>query len=161
MDNQLEMRIGKILSERKQSLVTAESCTGGLIASRITDVPGSSVYFLGGIVAYSYEVKASLLGVSWDTLNNNGAVSRETVIEMACGARKVLGADIAVSVSGIAGPGGGTLDKPVGTVWVGLSTPSGEEARHFVWDGDRVRNKYLSSEAALQFVLDYLEGKVL
>ena len=161
MDNQLEMRIGKILGERKQSLVTAESCTGGLIASRITDVPGSSVYFLGGIVAYSYEVKASLLGVSWDTLNNNGAVSRETVIEMACGARKVLGADIAVSVSGIAGPGGGTLAKPVGTVWVGLSTPSGEEARHFVWDGDRVRNKYLSSEAALQFVLDYLEGKVL
>ena len=161
MDNQLEMRIGKILGERNQSLVTAESCTGGLIASRITDVPGSSVYFLGGIVAYSYEVKASLLGVSWDTLNNNGAVSRETVIEMARGARKVLGADIAVSVSGIAGPGGGTLDKPVGMVWVGLSTLSGEEARHFVWDGDRVRNKYLSSEAALQFVLDYLEGKVL
>lgn len=161
MDNQLEMRIGKILGERNQLLVTAESCTGGLIASRITDVAGSSAYFLGGIVAYSYEVKASLLGVSWDTLNNNGAVSRETVIEMARGARKVLGADIAVSVSGIAGPGGGTLDKPVGTVWVGLSTPSGEEARHFVWDGDRVRNKYLSSEAALQFVLDYLEGKVL
>ena len=161
MDNQLELRIGDILNERKQSLVTAESCTGGLIASRITDVAGSSVYFLGGIVAYSYEVKASLLGVSWDTLNNNGAVSRETVIEMARGARKVLGADIAVSVSGIAGPGGGTLDKPVGTVWVGLSTPSGEEARHFVWEGDRVRNKYLSSEAALQFVLDYLEGNVL
>lgn len=161
MDNQLELRIGDILNERKQSLVTAESCTGGLIASRITDVAGSSVYFLGGIVAYSYEVKASLLGVSWDTLNNNGAVSRETVIEMAHGARKVLGADIAVSVSGIAGPGGGTPDKPVGTVWVGLSTPSGEEARHFVWEGDRVRNKYLSSEAALQFVLDYLEGNVL
>lgn len=161
MDNQLELRIGDILNERKLSLVTAESCTGGLIASRITDVAGSSAYFLGGIVAYSYEVKASLLGVSWDTLNNNGAVSRETVIEMARGARKVLGADIAVSVSGIAGPGGGTLDKPVGTVWVGLSTPSGEEARHFVWEGDRVRNKYLSSEAALQFVLDYLEGNVL
>ena len=161
MDSQLELRIGMILSERKQSLVTAESCTGGLIASRITDVAGSSAYFLGGIVAYSYEVKAALLGVSWDTLNNKGAVSRETVIEMAHGARNVLRADIAVSVSGIAGPGGGTPDKPVGTVWVGLATPSGEEARHFVWDGDRVRNKYLSSEAALQFVLDYLEGKVL
>ena len=160
MDNQLELRIGMILSERKQSLVTAESCTGGLIASRITDVSGSSAYFLGGIVAYSYEVKASLLGVSWDTLNNKGAVSRETVIEMARGARNLLKADIAVSVSGIAGPGGGTPDKPVGTVWVGLATPSGEEARHFVWDGDRVRNKYLSSEAALQFVLDYLEGNV-
>ncbi|HMV29156.1 MAG TPA: CinA family protein, partial [Anaerolineales bacterium] len=139
---------------------TAESCTGGLIASRITDVSGSSAYFLGGIVAYSYEVKAALLGVSWDTLNNKGAVSRETVIEMARGARNILKADIAVSVSGIAGPGGGTPDKPVGTVWVGLATPSGEEARHFVWDGDRVRNKYLSSEAALQFVLDYLEGNV-
>ena len=160
MDNQLELRIGMILSERKQSLVTAESCTGGLIASRITDVAGSSAYFLGGIVAYSYEVKAALLGVSWDTLNNKGAVSRETVIEMARGARNILKADIAVSVSGIAGPGGGTPDKPVGTVWVGLATPSGEEARHFVWDGDRVRNKYLSSEAALQFVLDYLEGNV-
>jgi len=160
MDSQLELRIGMILSERKQSLVTAESCTGGLIASRITDVAGSSAYFLGGIVAYSYEVKAALLGVSWDTLNNKGAVSRETVIEMARGARNVLKADIAVSVSGIAGPGGGTPDKPVGTVWVGLATPSGEEARHFVWDGDRVRNKYLSSEAALQFVLDYLEGNV-
>ncbi|MFN8432946.1 MAG: CinA family protein [Anaerolineales bacterium] len=161
MDNQLELRIGMILSERKQSLVTAESCTGGLIASRITDVSGSSAYFLGGIVAYSYEVKASLLGVSWDTLNNKGAVSRETVIEMARGARNLLKADIAVSVSGIAGPGGGTPDKPVGTVWVGLATPSGEEARHFVWDGDRVRNKYLSSEAALQFILDYLEGRLV
>lgn len=160
MDSQLELRIGMILSERKQSLVTAESCTGGLIASRITDVAGSSAYFWGGIVAYSYEVKAALLGVSWDTLNNKGAVSRETVIEMARGARNILKADIAVSVSGIAGPGGGTPDKPVGTVWVGLATPSGEEARHFVWDGDRVRNKYLSSEAALQFVLDYLEGNV-
>ena len=161
MDNQLELRIGMMLSERKQSLVTAESCTGGLIASRITDVAGSSAYFLGGIVAYSYEVKAALLGVSWDTLNNKGAVSRETVIEMARGARNILKADIAVSVSGIAGPGGGTPDKPVGTVWVGLATPSGEEARHFVWDGDRVRNKYLSSEAALQFILDYLEGRLV
>ena len=161
MDSQLELRIGMILSEQKQSLVTAESCTGGLIASRITDVAGSSAYFLGGIVAYSYEVKAALLGVSWDTLNNKGAVSRETVIEMARGARNVLKADIAVSVSGIAGPGGGTPDKPVGTVWVGLATPSGEEARHFVWDGDRVRNKYLSSEAALQFILDYLEGRLV
>ena len=142
------------------TISTAESCTGGLIASRITDVPGSSAYFLGSIVAYSYEAKAALLGVSWDTLNGKGAVSRETVIEMACGARKVLSADIAVSVSGIAGPGGGTPDKPVGSTWIGLATPSGEEARHFVWDGDRIRNKQLSSEAALQFILDYLEGRL-
>ena len=156
----LELLIGRHLSKNPLTLATAESCTGGLVASRITDVAGSSAYFLGGIVAYSYEAKASLLGVSWDTLNGKGAVSKETVIEMAQGARKALGADIAVSVSGIAGPGGGTPDKPVGTVWVGLATPSGEEARHFVWEGDRVRNKYLSSEAALQFILDYLEGKL-
>jgi PncC family amidohydrolase len=156
----LELLVGKLLSERKLSLAAAESCTGGLVASRITDVPGSSAYFWGGIVAYSYEAKAALLGVSWDTLNGKGAVSRETVIEMAQGARKVLNADIAVSVSGIAGPGGGTPDKPVGTVWIGLSTPSGDEARHFVWDGDRIQNKHLSSEAALQFILDYLEGKL-
>ncbi len=116
---------------------------------------------MGGIVAYSYEAKAALLGVSWDTLNGKGAVSREAVIEMARGARKALDTDIAVSVSGSAGPGGGTPDKPVGTVWIGLSTPSGDEARHFVWEGDRIQNKQLSSEAALQIVLDYLEGKIL
>jgi len=156
----IELRIGNLLSERHLTLVTAESCTGGLVASRITDVPGSSAYFLGGIVAYSYEAKAALLDVSWDTLNSKGAVSKEIVIEMARGARKAFGADIAVSVSGIAGPGGGTPDKPVGTVWVGLATPGGEEARHFVWDGDRIQNKYLSSEAALQLILDYLEGKL-
>ncbi len=161
MDKSFELRIGDMLKKKKLTLATAESCTGGLVASRITDVSGSSAYFLGGIVAYSYEAKASLLGVSWDTLNTKGAVSSEAVIEMALGARRVFNVDIAVSVSGIAGPGGGTPDKPVGTVWVGLATPSGEEARHFVWDGDRIRNKQLSSEAALQFILDYLEGKLV
>lgn len=161
MSKPLEFRIGILLHEQKWTLSTAESCTGGLIANRITDISGSSAYFLGGIVAYSYEAKAALLGVSWDTLNGKGAVSREAVIEMARGARKAFGADIAVSVSGIAGPGGGTPDKPVGTVWIGLATPSGEEARHFIWDGDRIQNKYLSSEAALQFILDYLEGKLV
>lgn len=156
----LEIQLSAILTERHLTLVTAESCTGGLVSSRITDVPGSSVYFLGGIVAYSYEAKASLLGVSWDTLNSKGAVSRETVIEMARGARRVFDADIAVSVSGIAGPGGGTDEKPVGTVWIGLATPGWEEARHFVWDGDRVHNKLMSSDAAMQFVIDFLEGRI-
>jgi PncC family amidohydrolase len=160
MNNPLIIRIGIILTEKRLTLAAAESCTGGLVASRITDVAGSSAYFLGGIVAYSYEAKAALLGVSWNTLNTHGAVSYEAVIEMAQGARRVFHTDIAVSVSGIAGPGGGTPDKPVGTVWVGLATPSGAEARHFVWDGDRIENKRLSSEAALQFILDYLEGKL-
>lgn len=154
----------KILHDHLQKsglkLVTAESCTGGLISHRITDVPGSSEYFLGGIVAYAYEAKASLLGVSWDTLNTKGAVSRETVLEMARGARQALNADIAVSVSGIAGPAGGTPEKPVGFTWLGLVTPTGEWARHFIWDGDREQNKRYSCDAALQFVLDYMEGRL-
>ncbi len=141
-------------------VATAESCTGGLVSDRITNVSGSSAYFPGGVVAYSYEAKASLLGVSWGTLNTLGAVSEETVLEMARGARKIFEADIAVSISGIAGPGGDTPEKPVGTTWIGLSTFKGEWARHFLWDGDREENKHYSSEAALQFIIDFLEGKL-
>jgi len=160
MENSIELRVARTLQKRKLTFATAESCTGGLIAHRITDIPGSSEYFLGGIVAYSYQAKVDLLDVSWDTLNSKGAVSKETVIEMAIGGRKKLKADIVVSVSGIAGPGGGTPDKPVGTTWVGLATSTVNEARHFIWNGNREENKKLSSEAALQFVLDYLEGKL-
>jgi len=156
----IEIQLGEALRARGLKLATAESCTGGLIADRLTDVPGSSDYFLGGIVAYAYEAKVALLDVSWDTLRVVGAVSREVVLEMARGARKALSADLAVSVSGIAGPGGGLPDKPVGTTWLGLATPDGEWARHFVWDRDRRGNKELSAEAALQFVLDYLDGKL-
>ena len=119
MSNLPETLIGSILQERHLKLVAAESCTGGLIGSRITDVAGSSEYFLGSIVAYAYEIKVSLLDVSWDTLKAYGAVSRETVLEMAKGARNRLGGDIAISVSGIAGPNGGTPEKRVGTTWVG------------------------------------------
>lgn len=155
-----EKTLHDYLQKSGLKLVTAESCTGGLISHRITDIPGSSEYFLGGIVAYAYEAKASLLGVSWDTLNSKGAVSRETVLEMARGAQQALNADIAVSVSGIAGPAGGTSEKPVGFTWLGLVTPKGEWARHFVWDGDREQNKRYSCDAALQFVLDYMEGKL-
>jgi len=156
----IEIQLGEALRTRGLKLATAESCTGGLIADRLTDVPGSSDYFLGGIVAYAYEAKAALLDVSWDTLRAVGAVSREVVLEMARGARKALSADLAVSVSGIAGPGGGLPGKPVGTTWLGLATPNGEWARRFVWDSDRRGNKELSAEAALQFVLDYLDGKL-
>ena len=157
MQQSIEILIGNLLRKRKLTLTTAESCTGGLIANRITDVSGSSEYFRGGIVAYAYEAKVALLDVSWDTLRNFGAVSRETVIEMARGARVALAADLAVSVSGIAGPGGGMPDKPVGTTWIGLSTTDGDWARKFVWEGDRKQNKALSADAALQFVLDYLD----
>lgn len=156
----LEQRVGNLLSQRKLKIAAAESCTGGLVSSRITDTSGSSAYFMGGIVAYSYEAKVALLNVAWDTLNTKGAVSPETVLEMARGAVKALEVDIAVSVSGIAGPGGGTDEKPVGTTWIGLVTPDGEWTRHFVWDGDREQNKQYSSDAALQLVLDYLEGRL-
>ena len=156
----LEETLYKYMHTRGLKLATAESCTGGLVSDRITNVSGSSEYFPGGIVSYSNEAKASLLGVSWNTLNLHGAVSKEVVLEMARGARNLFAADIAVSVTGIAGPSGGTPEKPVGTTWFGLSTNDGEWSRHFIWDGNREQNKHYSSEAALQLVIDYLEGRL-
>jgi PncC family amidohydrolase len=156
----LEENLHDLMQMHKLKLACAESCTGGLVSHRITNVSGSSAYFLGGVIAYSYEAKAQLLGVSWDTLNAFGAVSEETVREMALGARTLFDADLAISVSGIAGPGGGMPEKPVGTTWIGLSARDGEWARHFIWGGDRERNKLDSSTMALQFVVDYLEGKL-
>ncbi len=156
--NSLEMQAGRLLQERGLKLVLAESCTGGLLGSRITDVPGSSEYFLGSVVAYAYEAKVALLNVSWDTLNTKGAVSRETVLEMARGVRNAMNADIAISVSGIAGPGGGTPDKPVGTTWIGLVTGKGEWAQIFHFSGDREQNKNFAVEAALKMLLDCLQA---
>ena len=160
MQKNPEEIIHDLLSVRALTLCAAESCTGGLVSDRITNIPGSSAYFPGGIVTYSNEMKASLLGVPWTILNKHGAVSAETVRAMAQGARKIFSADIAVSVSGIAGPGGGSAEKPVGTTWLGLSAKDGEWARHFLWNGDREKNKQNSAAAALQFVIDYLEGKL-
>jgi len=152
-----EVLLGNLLRQRGLKLVAAESCTGGLIGSRITDIQGSSEYFLGSVVAYAYEIKVSLLGVSWDTLNTHGAVSSETVLEMARGARAALGGDIAVSVSGIAGPDGGTPDKPVGTTWIGLITPDSESAKVFHFTGSRTENKSTSATAALEMLVEYLQ----
>ena len=128
------------------------------MGSRITDVQGSSEYFLGGVVAYAYEAKADLLGVSWDTLNTKGAVSRETVLEMARGILDRMKADVAVSVSGIAGPGGGTPEKPVGTTWIGLAAEDVEWAKMYQFSSDREGNKALAADAALNLLLDYLKG---
>lgn len=154
----LESQIAEKLIENGQKVVFAESCTGGLIGHRITNIPGSSEYYLGSITAYAYEAKVRWLGVSWDTLEAHGAVSREVVLEMAQGVRDALKADIGLSVSGIAGPGGGMPDKPVGTTWIGLATAQGSWARHFCWDGDRLQNKDASADAVLQILLEYLEG---
>jgi nicotinamide-nucleotide amidase len=117
-DRPLEEVLGEMLRQRGLTLATAESCTGGSIAARITSVPGSSDYYKGSVVAYSNEVKMNLLGVEADTLAQHGAVSEETVRQMALGVKKLLGTDCAVTTSGIAGPGGGTPEKPVGTVWI-------------------------------------------
>jgi PncC family amidohydrolase len=156
----LEVQIGHLLHERALKLALAESCTGGLIGDRITDVPGSSEYFLGGIVAYAYEAKVALLGVSGETLETKGAVSQETVLEMARGARRILSADIAVSVTGIAGPGGGTPEKPVGTTWIGLAAKEGEWTRLLQFSGNRQQNKISSANAAFQMLLDYLHDRL-
>lgn len=152
----LEAQIGQALTARKLTLAAAESCTGGLVCHRLTNVPGSSVYFLGGVVAYAYEAKEQLLGVRHATLYDHGAVSKETAVEMARGARRLFGADIAVSVTGIAGPGGGLPNKPVGLTWIALSARESEKAQQFIWNRDREGNKAESAEAALRMVWEYL-----
>lgn len=153
----LEEKIGELLKSKNLSLSTAESCTGGSIAALVTSVPGSSEYFNGGIVAYSNEVKMSLLHVSAETLEKYGAVSRETVIEMVKGAMKALKTDCAVSTSGIAGPSGGTKEKPVGTVWIAAAYKN--EIRTMKQDTDRGRemNVERAGNNAFLLLLDLLK----
>lgn len=157
MAGNLEELIGEGLRQRNFTLATAESCTAGLIAHRITNVPGSSEYFLGGVVAYADKTKMDLLGVSQETLDQHGAVSEETARQMAMGVRRELGADIGLSVTGIAGPGGGTDEKPVGLTFVAVSGPKGTQVQHHVWDGDREANKAQSAKAALRLLCYFLE----
>lgn len=155
----VEEQIGTILTIQGLTLSTAESCTGGLLGHLITNVPGSSAYYLGGCVAYADDAKEVLLGVRHETLLAHGAVSEETAREMARGARQRLGADVAVSTTGIAGPTGGTADKPVGLVYVALSAPDAELCQRHVWQGDRLANKGQSARAALQLLLAYLKDR--
>lgn len=130
--------VAEAATTRRQRVVTAESCTGGWIAKTLTDLPGSSAWFDAGVVAYSYEAKEALLGVNPRTLEVTGAVSEQTVLEMVAGALAHFGANAAVAVTGIAGPGGGTDDKPVGSVWIGWKRRGGyAQARLFRFDGDR------------------------
>ncbi len=154
----LEVRVGRLLIRHHLTIATAESCTGGLIGHLLTNVSGSSTYVLGGIIAYSNEAKVALLGVSPSTLEDYGAVSEPTALAMARGARERFGADIAVSTTGIAGPTGGTTDKPVGLVYIGLVSMLGEQCERHVWKEDRSGNKRLSAEAALRLLITYLEG---
>lgn len=158
MTDKPEYLLKEIMITRGLTLATAESCTGGLVGHRITNVAGSSDFYLGGAIAYAYEAKEQMLGVRKDTLLEFGAVSQETVLEMACGIRSRLGSDLSISISGIAGPGGGLPHKPVGTVWFGFCAPQGAWARVFQFPGNREEVKAASAEEALQAILRYLES---
>lgn len=147
-----EEELGKLLRAKNLSLSTAESCTGGRVAAAITSVAGCSEYFKGSVVAYSNEVKTGLLGVSAETLEKWGAVSRETVIEMAEGAMKTLKTDCAIATSGIAGPGGGTAEKPVGTIWIAVAYKN--EMLTVKQEGDSGRE--VNVQNAVQNALDLL-----
>lgn len=150
----LAQQVGDALQARHLMLATAESCTGGWIAKMITDIPGCSAWFDCGMAAYSYEAKQALLGVRPETLTEHGAVSRETVLEMVSGALVTSGASIAVAVTGIAGPGGGTADKPVGTVWVGWKRRGGyPRAELFHFEGDREAVRRQTVAASLRGLL--------
>ena len=158
--NALEVIVGRLLTQRGLTLAVAESCTGGLIGHRITNVPGSSAYYQGSITAYSYDVKELLLHVRHDTLYHYGAVSEQTARDMAVGVRGAFRSDIGLAVTGVAGPGGGTPEKPVGLVYIALAAPDGEWVERHVWGGNRRENKARSAEAALDLLRLYLQGQL-
>jgi nicotinamide-nucleotide amidase len=153
----MEEVVGKLLTERGETVAVAESCTGGLVGMRLTDIPGSSVYFLEGAVTYSNEAKTRTLGVAAETIERHGAVSAETAEAMAAGIRERTGSDRAISVTGIAGPGGGSEEKPVGTVFIGYSDQKQTKSIKLVLPGDRYLIRWRSSQAAL----DYLRRQIL
>lgn len=151
-DTTLADVIGKILTEKKQTVVTAESCTGGYIAHLITSVAGSSAYYIGSTLTYAYEAKTSLLGIPQELMTKHGAVSEEVAKMMAENVRKKLNADYAISTTGIAGPGGGTAEKPVGTVWIAVASKDGVEAKVFQFGDNRERNIQRSGQTALMML---------
>lgn len=157
-DDTLESATGALLRSRGETLATAESCTGGNIAHRFTAMPGASDYFLGGVVAYSNEVKTALLGVDPDSLNRYGAVSRSVAEQMAEGVRRATGATYGISTTGIAGPTGGTPGKPVGTVWMAVATPEGVHARCMVFGSVRAQNIERSSSNCINLLRLQLLG---
>ncbi|NQW29544.1 MAG: competence/damage-inducible protein A [Ignavibacteria bacterium] len=148
--------IAELLVKEKRTVSVAESCTGGMLGAAFTEVPGSSVWFLGGVVTYTNDLKEKLLQVNSSTLATFGAVSRETAIEMATGAKQKLASDFAIAITGIAGPDGGTADKPVGTVWISVSGPKGTVATKYQFGSDRQANRERSVGYALWMLLQYV-----
>jgi nicotinamide-nucleotide amidase len=151
-DDTLEELVGNLLRRQGKTLSTAESCTGGNIARAITSVPGSSEYFKGGVVAYSNDIKEKVAGVKHQTLLEYGAVSELTVIEMAEGIKKAFSTDCSIAVSGIAGPDGGSSEKPVGTTWIAVSTPAGTVTAKYLFGEHRGRNIQKATIAALNML---------
>ncbi len=151
-DDALEIQVGQLLREKGVTVATAESCTGGEIAHLLTSVPGSSDYFKGSVVAYANEVKVNVLGVNPADIEREGVVSEPVVLQMAEGVRRVMGTDYAVATSGVAGPAGGTSEKPVGTVWIGVATPRGCFARKYVFSFTRERNIAKAAAKALELL---------
>jgi len=154
--SEIAARVGRLLLERGWTLGVAESCTGGLVSHSITNVPGSSAFFVGGVVTYANEAKRDVLGVSEELLTKHGAVSRGVALAMAEGVRDLLGTEVGLSITGIAGPAGGTPTKPVGTTFIAVSSPLGREVRHHLWNSDRLGNKRHSAEAALNLLEEWL-----
>ena len=151
-DDEIENVVVRLLTEQKRTLALAESCTGGNLAHRVTNVPGASSVFLGGVVSYANDVKEKFLGVRAETLQQHGAVSEAVAREMAEGARKKFGADFAIAVTGIAGPSGGTKEKPVGTVFVALAASAGTEVKQFLNPWDRETFKQVTAQQALEML---------
>jgi PncC family amidohydrolase len=156
--NDLAAQLLAALRGRGWTLATAESCTGGLLGDALTDIAGSSDVYLGGVVAYANSAKIALLGVPAEVLASVGAVSSMTAAAMATGARRQFGAQVALSTTGIAGPGGGSPEKPVGLVYLGLATPDGVWTERHLWPGDRRANKVHSAERALAWAIERLAG---
>ncbi len=150
-------KIAKLLKEKGYTISTAESCTGGLIGHMLTNVPGSSEYYKGGIISYSNEAKICLLGVRHDTLSKYGAVSEQVAYEMADGIKRKLDTNLAIATTGIAGPGGGSEEKPVGLVYIALANPYSIEVKEFRFEGGRLENKENFAKSALNMLLKFLE----
>lgn len=157
-DMNLAKAIGGLLREHQETIGTAESCTGGYVSHLITSVPGSSEYYMGSVIPYAYELKTSLLGISTDMLNTHGAVSEEVVTAMAQGVRKKLGVTWAIATSGIAGPGGATPQKPVGTIWIACAGPHGTKARLLKLSRDRMSNIEYTAIASLVLLRKMILG---
>jgi PncC family amidohydrolase len=149
-----------MLQRRGSTLAVAESCTGGLVSHRITNVPGSSAYYQGSVTAYSNDIKEAVLRVPHGVLVQHGAVSKQTVWEMARNVRELLHADVGLAVTGVAGPGGGTPDKPVGLVYIALAARDGDWVEQHVWPGNRWQNKARTADAALELLRRYLAGSL-